>query len=148
MDEVQQLGAVLPSLSSQVDRMWHGQLEAPMPYGGSVHQALDRLMVMGATYTHWLRGEAAPTFTPPFVYGWVPAAEFREIMDDLLDAASEPGAQQRMLDTPMGTMNGAELTRVIVVGAVLAGRDLAVATGRTFDVDAQVMRTLDPFAAA
>lgn len=146
MNAVEQLSAVLPELSSLVDRLWHGQLEQPMPTGGTVHQTIDRMMVKGSMYASRFRGDAAPEITPPFVYGWVPAAEFREVMDDLIEAASQPSAQDRMVSTPLGSTSGGELARLIVIGALLSGRDLSCATGHSFDVPAEVLATLNPFA--
>ena len=147
MNDIDRLATVLPSLSSLVDRLWHGQLEHPVPNGGTVHQTLDRIIVMGTTYACWLRGRPATDCTAPMVYGWVPAAEFREVMDDLLAALGEPGMAEATLHTPMGTMTGAEVAHVILVGIVINGRALATATDRPFDVPPAVMAAVDPFAA-
>lgn len=147
MNDIDHLTTVLPNLSALVDHLWHGQLEQPVPNGGTVHETLDRIIVMGTTYACWLRGRPTAECTPPLVYGWVPAAEFREVMDDLLAALGESGMAERALHTPMGTMTGAEVAHVILVGIVINGRALAAATDHPFDVPAEVMAAVDPFAA-
>lgn len=146
MDTTEQLAAALSRVSALVDHLWHGQLELPVAGGGTVHQTLDRMMVMGAAHTYWLRGDEAPRIEPPAVYGWVPAAEFREVMDDLVVAARDRAADDRELRTPIGRMTGTALISMILVGAVLNGQCLAAATGQPFEVPADVLATVDPFA--
>lgn len=148
MDTNDQLSGVLPPLCDVVDHLWHQQLAQPMPGGGTVHEALDRMMVLGATYTYLLRGEEVPELTPPTVYGWVPAAEFREVMEDLLDAAARPGSAERTIRTEAGDVSGDELIRRVAVGALLCGLELALATGRSFSPAVASRAAIDPFAVA
>jgi hypothetical protein len=145
---IDHLAAVLPALSDLVDTMWHQQLDAPTASGTTVREELDRLMVLGATYTYWFRGEQPPELTAPVTYGWVPAAEFREVMDDLFAAVSAPGALDRTLTTAAGTVTASDFARAIAAGAVLHGRELAAAIGAHFDADPAALAALDPFAAA
>ena len=145
---IEHLASALPALSDLVDRLWHQQLTLPTSSGESIGGELERLMVLGATYTYWFRGEDAPGLTAPVTYGWVPAAEFREVMDDLLAAVSAPGALDGKLQTPAGPIAADEFARLLATGAVVHGRQLAAAMGRRFDADPAALTVLDPFAAA
>ena len=40
--------------------------------------------------------------TAPAANGSVPAAEVREVLDDVLEAAKSPGAMERMISAPVG----------------------------------------------
>lgn len=145
MEATERLATLLPRLSDFVDQLWHQQLELPVPGGATVHGTLDRLMVLGATYAQWLRRQEADALGPPSVYGWVPAAEFREVMADLLDAASRPGIDNEMIDTPTGRISGARLIDQIALGAALHGLDLAMATGRDFELPPSWRADVDAF---
>ena len=108
MHPIEQLTYILPTVSSVVDRIQVMQMNDPTPCDNfTVHGILDHMMVLGATFTYWFRGEEAPELSPPGVYGWVPASEFREVMDDLLAAVKSPGAMERTIDSPVGAMPGA-----------------------------------------
>ena len=94
MGPIEQLSYILPTCSSVVDRIQVMQMDDPTPCDKfTVHDILDHMMVLGGTFTYWFRGDDAPELKPPGVYGWVPAKEFREVMDDLLAAVTSPGAR-------------------------------------------------------
>lgn len=147
MEPTRQLSIVLDRLCGLVDSMWHQQLAAPTVTGVTVHELLDRMMIVAATHTYWLRGDGAPALDPPVTYGWVPAAEYREVMDDLCAAVMAPGATDQVVVTSGGEVHGGDLVRQLLVGALLHGWELAAAIGRRFDVPADVLVDIDPFAA-
>jgi hypothetical protein len=147
MDTIEQLRCATGALCDMVDRLWHQQLQLRTPSGHTVADELDQLMVLGATYTYQLRGDTAPEISPPAVYGWVPAAELREVMDDLVAAATSSGALENTVTTADGPMTGAEFVRLIVVGALLHGHELAASTGATFRPAPELTAAFDPFAA-
>lgn len=103
MEPIEQLSAIMPTLTDTVDGIGVMQMYDPTPCSEfTVHDVIDHMIVLGGSFSYWFRGEEAPELTAPPVYGRVPAAEFREVMDDLLTAVKSPGAMDRMVATPMG----------------------------------------------
>lgn len=147
MQPTDQLAYILPTVSSVVDRIEVMQMNDPTPCDAfTVHGIIEHMMVLGATFTYWFRGEEAPELTPPAVYGWVPAAEFREVMDDLLDAVKSPGAMERTIDSPVGAMSGEQFARFVAFDGLVHGWDLAVSTGQRFELPPTVIAAVDEFA--
>lgn len=147
MDPIEQLSYILPTLNATVDRIQTMQMNDPTPCSDfTVHGVLDHMMVLGGTFTYSFRGEEAPELKPPAVYGWVPAAEFREVMDDLLDAVKSPGAMERPITTPMGEMPGETFARFVAFDGLMHGWDLASSTGQRFEVPPAVTCAVDEFA--
>ncbi len=147
MGPTEQLTYILPTVSSVVDRIQVMQMNDPTPCERfTVHDILDHMMVLGGTFTYWFRGEEAPELTPPGVYGWVPAKEFREVMDDLLAAIGSPGALERTIEAPVGTMSGEVFARLVAFDGLVHGWDLATATGQRFELPAAVVDEVESFA--
>jgi uncharacterized protein (TIGR03086 family) len=140
MGPIEQLNSILPALNDLVDTIEVEQLGAPTPCTEfTVHDVLDHMIVLGTAFGYAFRGETPPAVTAPAVYGRVPAAELRDTMDRLLGAVRSEGALERILDTPLGPMDGETFARVVALDGLLHGWDLAVATGRTFRVDPDVV---------
>ncbi len=149
MHPTEQLAYILPTLSATVDRIQTMQMNDPTPCSNfTVHDILDHMMVGAGSATYWFRGDDAPELKAPGVYGWVPAAEFREVMDDLLDAVNSDGAMERMLSTPMGEMPGEAFARLVAFDGLMHGWDLASSTGQTFEVPPAMIASVDEFARA
>jgi uncharacterized protein (TIGR03086 family) len=147
MNPIDQLTHILQALTTTVDEISPMQMNDATPCSEfTVHDVLDHMIVLGASFSYWFRGEEAPDLKAPAVYGWVPAAEFREVMTDLLAAVSAPGALERVVSTPMGDMPGDTFARLVAVDGLIHGWDLATATGRTFEVPADVIAAVDEFA--
>ena len=147
MHPTEQLDYILPTLSATVDRIQTMQMNDPTPCSKfTVHDVLNHMIVLGGSFSHWFRGEDAPEATAPGVYGWVPAAEFREVMVELLDAVKSEGAMSRTLSTPMGEMPGETFARLVAFDGLMHGWDLASSTGQTFDVPPPVVASIDAFA--
>lgn len=147
MEPTEQLSYILPTVSSVVDRIQVMQMNDPTPCDKfTVHDILDHMMVLGGTFTYWFRGDDAPELKPPGVYGWVPAKEFREVMDDLLAAVKSPGALERTIESPMGAMSGESFARLVALDGLLHGWDLATATGQRFAVPPAVIDAVAAFA--
>ncbi len=147
MEPTDQLAYILPTVSATVDRIQTMQMHDPTPCSEfNVHDVLNHMIVLGGTFAYWFRGEEAPELKPPAVYGWVPSAEFREVMDDLLEAVSSPGAMKRTMSTPMGEMPGATFARFVAFDGLIHGWDLASSTGQTFEVPREVISSVDEFA--
>lgn len=147
MEPIEQLSHILPELSATVDRIQTMQMNDPTPCSAfTVHGVLDHMIVGGGTAAFLFRGEEAPELKAPGVYGWVPAAEFRTVMDDLLDAVKSPGAMERQVTTPMGEMAGENFARLVAFDGLVHGWDLASSTGQRFEVPPAVVGAVDEFA--
>jgi uncharacterized protein (TIGR03086 family) len=147
MGPTEQLSHILPAIAAVVDRIQVMQMNDPTPCEKfTVHDVLDHMMVLGGTFTYLFRGEEAPELAPPGVYGWVPSKEFREVMDDLDDAISSPGALERTIDSPFGTMDGETFARLIAFDGLVHGWDLATATGQQLELPSEVVEAVASFA--
>jgi uncharacterized protein (TIGR03086 family) len=82
----------------------------------------------------------------PAVYGWVPAAEFAESMNELVAAVGSPGAMERVIDSPLGAVDGATFCRFVALDGLVHGWDLATAVGARWDPPAAVIEAVDEFA--
>jgi uncharacterized protein (TIGR03086 family) len=147
MEPTEQLAHILPMLSATVDRIQTMQMNDPTPCSTfTVHDVMNHMIVGAATFANGFRGEDAPAATAPGVYGWVPATEFRDVMEDLLGAVKSPGALDRMMSTPFGEMPGETLAQLVAFDGLMHGWDLASSTGQTFDVPPAVIAAVDEFA--
>lgn len=147
MTPIEQLEAILPDLAAMVDHIWLGQLELPTPCADfDVHGVIDHMIVGGSTFAALFRGEDPGAVEPPTVYGWVPAAEFRDAMQSLLDAVRSPGALERTIPAPFGDVPGETFARFVALDGLVHGWDLARATGRTWTPAAELVESVDEFA--
>ena len=147
MEPTEQLSYILPQLSATVDRIQTMQMNDPTPCSEfTVHGVLNHMMDGGETFTYGFRGEEAPEPKPSGVYGWVPAVEFRAVMDGLLEAVKSRGAMERVMTTPMGVMPGETFARLVAFDGLMHGWDLASSTGQRFEVPPAVICAVDEFA--
>ena len=149
MGPIEQLNAILPKVTDLVDTIGVDQLGESTPCTEfTVHDIIDHMIVLGGSFAYLFRGETPPEATAPAVYGRVPAAEFRTAMDDLRAAMGSGGAMERILDTPIGQMDGETFGRAVAFDGLVHGWDLAVATGRPLRVDPDVVAAVHDFARA
>ena len=147
MEPAEQLTYILPTLTAMVDRIEPTQLHNSTPCAEfTVHDVLDHMIVLAGSFAYSFRGEEAPDMNAPAVYGWVPAAEFRKAMDDLLDAVKSPGAMERTISAPVGEMPGSSFARFVAFDGLIHGWDLASATGLDYQLPAAVIASVDHFA--
>lgn len=147
MKPTEQLSTILPTLSAMVDRIGPSQLNNATPCAKfTVHDVLDHMIVLGGAFAYWFRGAEAPELNAPPVYGWVPAAEFRKAMDDLLDAVKSPGAMERTIAAPIGEMPGSTFAQFVAFDGLIHGWDLASATGLDYGLPPAVIASVDEFA--
>jgi uncharacterized protein (TIGR03086 family) len=78
----------------------------------------------------------------------VPSKEFRDVMDDLLQAISSPGALERTIESPLGTMDGETFARLIAFDGLVHSWDLATATGQHLELPPAVVEAVARFAQA
>lgn len=149
MGPIEQLQHILPAVNDLVDGIRPDQLQAPTPCDEfTVHDVLDHMIVLGTAFGHMFRGEPVPEQSAPAAYGRVPAREFRTAMEALLAAVESPGAMERQLDTPIGTMDGSTFARAVALDGLIHGWDLAVATRQTYAPDPIVTAAVHDFASA
>lgn len=147
MQPIDQLEHILPRLSDLVDRIGATQMNEPTPCERfSVHDVIDHMIVLGGTFAAMFGGKEPQVATAPPAYGRVPSAEFRAAMDELLAAVRSEGAMERMLSTPLGEMDGGSFARVVAFDGLVHGWDLAVATGRCYEIDDGVVAAVHEFA--
>ena len=149
MGPIEQLSYILPTCSSLVDRIQTMQMNDPTPCEEfTVHDILNHMMVLGGTFAYAFRGEDAPEISAPGVYGWVPSKEFREVMDDLLEAIQSPGAMDRTIESPVGSMDGETFARLLAFDGLVHSWDLATATGQRLALPDEVIEAVSAFASA
>ena len=147
MTPTEQLEHIIPALSGVVDRIWHGQMEAPTACAKfNVHDVIDHMIVVGGTFAPLLRGQTPPVVTAPVVYGWVPAAEFTETMNELLAAVQSPGALDRTILSPFGEVSGDTFARFVAFDGLIHGWDLAHATGQAWAPPTELVEAVEAFA--
>lgn len=149
MGPTDQLSAILPRVIGIVDRIDAARLYDPTPCRRfTVHDVLDHMLVLGGSFAHWFRGEEVPDGQRADTYGFVPKAEFRRTMEDLLEATRSPGAMERTIRAPMGEMPGETFARLAAFDGLVHGWDLARATGQPYELPADVVAEVDAFARA
>ncbi|MSW92561.1 MAG: TIGR03086 family protein [Actinobacteria bacterium] len=149
MDPIEQLSHIGPALIGLADRIEPHQLTGATPCERfTVNDILDHMITLGGAFSYWFRGEEALAVTPPSRDGQVPAAAFRLTLENLLDAVRSPGALERTITAPMGTMPGETFARLVAFDGLVHGWDLATATGQAYDVPADVVAAVDEFARA
>jgi uncharacterized protein (TIGR03086 family) len=149
MEPIEQLSEILPTVSDLVDRIEPAQLYGPTPCDRfTVHDVLDHMIVLWASFTFMFRGETPPEIDAPAVYGRTPAPEFRKAISELLDAARSEGAMERTIESPMGAMPGETFARLVALDGLVHGYDLSKASGLPFALPPQVVDAVDTFARA
>jgi uncharacterized protein (TIGR03086 family) len=152
MEPTEQLAVILPTIIDIVERIEPEQLDDPTPCANfDVLAVLDHMIGLGSTFVPAFLGETATEprgaggvpSTPP---GQVPTAEFRAVMTDLLAAVTSPGAMDRMIDAPVGTVPGSVFARFVAFDGLIHGWDLATSTGQTYTLPDEVVADVSAFA--
>jgi uncharacterized protein (TIGR03086 family) len=144
---IDQLRSIVPTVVGLVDRIGSDQLANTTPCDDfDVHGVLDHMITGGTAFAAGFLGQPIQPPPPPAVYGRVPATEFRDAMTKLLDAIESPGALDRSIDTPFGTMTGGELAGLVALDGMVHTWDLSVATGIHVEIDAEVVAAIAEFA--
>jgi uncharacterized protein (TIGR03086 family) len=147
MTPIEQLESIVPLLTGVVDRIWYGQLDDPTPCAAfTVHDVIDHMIVGSGTFAPLFRGETPTGVTAPAVYGWVPAAEFRAAMTELVAAATSPGALDRVIVSPFGAVSGDTFARFVAFDGLVHGWDLARATSQPWEPSDELVEVVEAFA--
>jgi len=147
MEPTKQLSHILPLLTDLTEGIEPDQLDHPTPCAEfTVHGVLDHAATLGGSLAYLFRGEEPPAMEPLPRGDEVPVAEVRKAMEDLLDAVRSPGAMERTIASPAGTMPGETFARFLAFDALVHGWDLARSTGQAYDPPARVVEAADEFA--
>jgi uncharacterized protein (TIGR03086 family) len=126
---VDQLESVLGVLDPLVAAVASDQWDAPTPcQGWDVRALLGHLVGGNRLYAAALSGAAKPGGDP---LGADPVGAYRESAAAVVAAFRAPGALERPVTVPFGTVPGATALDLRVVEVLVHGWDLARATGRT-----------------
>ena len=147
MQPTEQLTVILPAISELVDMIEPAQLHNPTPCTNFVlSDVLDHMIVLGGSLSYLFRGLQPPEPETRDDDGRVPAAEFRKVMHDLLDAVHTEGAMERTISSPVGEMPGDTFARLVAFDGLVHGWDIATATGQPYDPPADLVAAVDGFA--
>lgn len=143
MDPLVQLATLGPLLGGVVADIRPDQLDHPTPCAGFTVRDVLAHMISGATaFAAAYRGEGAPA---PAAADDV-LAEFGPALGHLAHAMQAPGALQRDVDAPFGTVDGESFARYIVLDGLVHGWDVAIATGHAYDPPLELVAAADAYA--
>jgi uncharacterized protein (TIGR03086 family) len=152
MEPTEQLSVILPTIIDIVDRIEADQLTNPTPCANfDVQGVLDHMIGLGATFIPAFLGETAAEGPSDDVVrstspGQVPAKEFSAVMNGLLSSVNAPGAMDRMIEAPFGTVPGSVFARFVAFDGLIHGWDLATSTGQAYTIPAEVVADVSAFA--
>ena len=142
MDALTQLAQLGPLVGEVVAGITPDQLALATPCQDFNVRGVLEHMIGGATmFAAAYRGvEATSPDTEDVLAGFGPA------LGDLAAAMSEPGAMQRNVDAPFGTVPGEQFARFVVLDGLIHGWDLATATGQKYSPSAELVGAVTEFA--
>ena len=143
MDPITQLDQVMPLLKGMVSTLTPEELGAQTPCEHfAVRGVLEHMIAGGSMFAAAFRGEAPPAAPP----SGEPTALFPKTMDELVASMKAPGALDKMVDAPFGTVPGEVFARFVALDGLVHGWDIATATGKDYDPPADVVAAADEFA--
>ncbi len=149
MEPTDQLAVIIPMLVDLVDQLHADQLTAPTACADfDVSGVLDHMMGGAAAFVPAFRGETSGSPASRVTAGQVPTVDYRRAMNDLLDAATSPGAMDRTIDAPFGQVPGSVFAGFVAFDGLVHGWDIATAAGLAYDPPADVVAAVDEFARA
>jgi uncharacterized protein (TIGR03086 family) len=148
MDPREQLAVIIPTLTAIVDQIEPTDLNKPTPCANfSVQGVLDHMIGLGTTFVPAFTGVAATDApTSDAVAGDVPAATFKQVMNNLLDAVNSDGAMERTITSPFGDVPGSVFARFVAFDGLIHGYDLASSTSQNYDLPDDVVAAVTSFA--
>jgi uncharacterized protein (TIGR03086 family) len=143
----EQLGELMPELYEVVAGITPDQLDAPTACAGFTVQGVLEHMIGGASiFSPAFRGEEPPA--APSGPGADVLATWRSGMEELLAAVQSPGAGERTIASPLGTVPGDAFARYVVFDGLVHGWDLATSTGQAYEPPPSLVAEVDAFARA
>ncbi len=119
------------------------QLEGPTPCSDwAARDLINHMVGGGMVFGAALAGDPAPDgvgWPPPDVLGDDPVAAWDKAIVTFRNGVDSPGALDREITLPFGTMPGSVVVEVVKLDLLLHAWDLAQATGQPFDPPADVV---------
>jgi uncharacterized protein (TIGR03086 family) len=144
MGPLEQLDQLAPHLGAVVGGIRDDQLDEPTPCEKYTVAGVLEHMLGGATaFAAGFRGEAPPGPVPPD--GPLPV-RVMSALGSLVEAMHAPGALERDIEAPFGTVPGDDFARFVVLDGLVHGWDLAIATGQPYDPPEALVRAVQAFA--
>lgn len=137
--QFEQLG---PLLGGVIAGIRPDQLDAPTPCDAfTVRGVLEHMIGGGTAFAALYRGEPPedPSFDDPL-------AGIQAALGELAAAISAPGALDRTIEAPFGTIDGATFARFVVLDGLVHGWDMATATGQPYEPPVELVAAVDAFA--
>ena len=142
MNPLTQLDLLAPQLAGVVAGITPADLDRPTPCAEFDVRGVLEHMIGGATmFAAAYRGTtpATPEMSDPL-------AAFGPALGDLAAAITAPGALDRTVAAPNGSVDGETFARFVVLDGLVHGWDLATATGQPYDPPAALVDAADAFA--
>jgi uncharacterized protein (TIGR03086 family) len=142
MDPLSQFEELGPVLGGVIGGIGPDQLDVPTPCGEFTVRGVLKHMIGGATmFAAAYRGEppVEPSTGDP-----IPAIQ--TALGDLGAAITAPGALDRTIEAPFGSIDGESFARFIVLDGLVHGWDMATATGQAYDPPPELVAAADGFA--
>jgi uncharacterized protein (TIGR03086 family) len=142
MDVTTQLELLGPHLGRVVAGITADQLDTATPCADFDVRGVLEHMIGGATaFAAAFRGE-----TPREHDLGDPLGSFAGALGDLVASITAPGALDRTIAAPFGTVPGETFARFVVLDGLVHGWDLATATGQPYEPPAELVEAVDEFA--
>lgn len=147
MEPTTQLRTILPAVCDLVDQLEPTDLERETPCREfDLADVIDHMMTLGGSFAYLFLGERPPVNSAGAPGDRVPSAEFRRVMDDLFEAVQSPGALERTIDAPVGSMPGEAFARLVAFDGLVHGWDIARSAGLEYRLPDDVVAAVDEFA--
>jgi uncharacterized protein (TIGR03086 family) len=148
MDGADQLSVLIPQIQEVVDGISAVQIEAPTPCARFTVRGVLEHMIGGVTaFAPAFRGDEPSAGDPTDgLDGDALKARWTLSMADLVDAVHSPGADDRMIASPMGEVPGGAFARFVVFDGLVHGWDLAMATGQAYAPSDELVDEVAAFA--
>lgn len=145
MEGNEQLAIIIPMLKDVAGAIRDDQLGDATPCTDfTVRGVLEHMTTLASGFAPMFRGEDPPE-TGPEPDG-VLTEQFAVAMDELLAAVEAPGALDRTIPTPAGTMPGAAFARLVALDGLVHGWDLASSTHQGWHPPEHLVVEVDAFA--
>lgn len=138
MDVLTQLDKILPDVAARAASIRLDQMDNATPCAAfRVRDLFDHMIGGAAQFAPQLRGEPVPADVAVLTDADRHAA-MKRALEDLLDAAKAPGAFDRPVQLPFGTVPGVVLARFLTVDGMVHRWDLGRAVGERYEPPADL----------
>lgn len=141
-DPRSQLDEIVPLLTALVVPLTDAQLDAPTACAKfTVRGVIEHMIAGAAVFSAGFRGRA-PVPNPGDTDL---VASLAVALANLRSAAHSPGAMERSITAPAGTLHSEVFARFVAMDGLVHGWDIATATGQRYDPAAELVAAVDAF---